>query len=239
MVADRVVAVSPYVLTGNEAKRVLVIENGVDVNLYSPSPEARRRIREEMGLGEGLVFVFAGRWARHKGFDLLLRALESEVLQNRSFSCLIIGARAEDEPELLEDGLAKITVRGRIRVLGRVNDLPAYLNAGDVLLLPSRYEGLPLVFLEALATGLPVLASDIPVHQMLIRTAGCGWTFPSGRSEDLAKLMADISDNGVPPEWRELARRAAMRFSLDDVTDRYLAVYEDLLTSREQSNLSK
>lgn len=228
---SEVVAVSPFVAESFGRPDIEVVENGVDVRVFHPSATARERIREGLGLQDELVYVFSGRWSRHKGVDLLVRAMESWALRDRKCRVLILGDRATDEPDLSRD-LGNPMNDNRLIVVGLVDDVAAYLAAGDVFVLPSRFEGMPLSLLEAMATGLPVLASDIPVHRMLVERSGCGWMFRSGDAEDLARVMAEILDQGVPAGWTQRARDAAIRYnSLELSASKYVDLYARILSA--------
>lgn len=228
--AQAVVAVSPFVAESFGRSGLIVIENGVDVDRFRRSDESRQTIRAALGLGDEFVWVFAGRWSRHKGIDLLLDALGNPVLADQRFRVLLVGDRAEDEPELLERGLQHPDVRSRLQILGPVEDPSPYLSTSDAFVLPSRLEGMPLSFLEAMGCGLPVLASDIPVHRMLIEQAGCGWTFRSEDPSDLAHKMAEIMDSGIPVDWAHRAREAVVKHhSLELTVSKYEALFEQLL----------
>lgn len=216
-------------------EQVLVIENGVDTDLFQPRADVRARLRSELGIEDQFVFVFAGRWARAKGFDLLVQALRSKNLANREFRTVVFGDRTPDEPTLVEDALGKEVPPRSLQFVGPVEDLPAYLNVADVFLIPSRFEGMPLGFLEALATGLPVLASDIPIHIEISKKAGCVWTFRSESVTALAGAMAEIVDQRVPDGWADSARMAAVRhYTLDKVVSAYRILYRRLTRPRSQ-----
>src|SRR2546426_353061 len=108
--------------------------------------------------------------------------------------------------------------------------LPGYLSAADVFVLPSLYEGMSLGLLEALSSGLPALVSDIPVNRMIVEQTGCGWTFRSGESEDLAQAMHKIVVDGVPENFSKRAREVILQsYNLDEEARRYFALYEQLL----------
>lgn len=230
--ASAAVAVSLPVAQNFGLAKSRVIENGVDTDVFRPSESDRQAVRITLGIQGGTVFVFAGRWARSKGVDLLLRACDSDLLKDKAFHLVICGAKARDEPDLLDSSLPEARNRESIRILGEVENLPRYLRAGDIFVLPSRFEGMPLAFLEAMATGLPVIASDIPVHRQIAEVAGCVWTFRAGDADDLARVMRQVLDEGIPKEWPKRARDAALRhYSLDRMLQTYLDLYRELVVS--------
>ena len=224
------VAVSPFVARTFQSKRPAVIENGVDTVFFSRSAEGRRKIRARLGLRAETAFVYAGRLTSTKGVDFLLDAADSELLDGRLFRLVLLGEVTPDEPDFLQDRLRSIANPTRILFVGSVtHELPAYLSAGDLFVAPSPYEGMPLAFLEAMATGLPPLASDIPVHRMLVERSGVGWLFPSGDAQQLAKLMRNILDHGIPAQWEEQARAMVHRCNdIRAMVAEYVRVYEGL-----------
>jgi len=210
--ATRVVAVSQPVADSLGPRNTLVVENGVDTKVFRPLEAERREIRRSLGVEDSPLFIFVGRWSRHKGLDLLLSAIGSTLLRSRSYHLAILGERTSD-------------------LIGPVRDLPAYLSAADILILPSRKEGMPLAFLEAMACGLPVLASNIDVHRILFERTGCGWLFPSEDAHELAKVLAQIIDQGLDPSWRTKSRAMAEKyFDIERTATRYLEIFRDAIS---------
>ena len=229
--ATRSVAVSPFLRDVSESSRFGIIENGVDTDFFQYSPRGRLTIRANLGLGDDTVFVFAGRWTTSKGLDVLLKAAESDELGRRRFKLMLLGEPTPDEPGFLERSTRNIPHLSPVVRVGPVFDnLAEYLSAGDVFVAPSRYEGMPLAVQEAMAVGLPVLASDIPVHRLLVERSGVGWIFPSGDPDGMAKAMAQIIDRGIPRQWAEQSRAAIIRHNnLRAMVSQYAAAYNEIL----------
>jgi len=226
--ASKVIAVSQSVAESFEEREVLIIENGVNTNRFAPALD-REAVRKSLGLGRSPTFLFAGRWSRTKGLDLLLRAATGTALRDLDFRLLILGEPARDEPGLIEETVPKPS-RDRLRVVGRVSEeeLPSYLCAADVFVLPSRIEGMPIAALEALACGVPLLVSDIPALKRLIVGTGAGWTFRSEDVGDLERAIVEILSTGRGPDQRVRAREEAVhRYSLDTMATRYLELYQE------------
>jgi glycosyltransferase involved in cell wall biosynthesis len=136
--------------------RYVVVPNGVDVQaLREAGRQERASARERLGLVEGPLVVCVGRLSRQKGQDLLLRAWPSVVAQVPGARLALVG----DGPE-----------RERLQALapadvvfaGARDDVPDWLAAADVVAAPSRWEGMSLALLEALARGRTVVAADTP-----------------------------------------------------------------------------
>jgi glycosyltransferase involved in cell wall biosynthesis len=142
-----------------QRERIHVVPNGVRI----PAPlEAAERAaaRAAWGVSEQEVLIVgAGRLTRQKNFSALLDALALLPATDAGWRCIIAGEgelRGDLERQLEAAGLGN-----RVRLAGLVGDLPGLLAAADIFCLPSLYEGLPLVLLEAMAAGLPVVAFAI------------------------------------------------------------------------------
>ena len=135
------------------------VRNGRDPAIFHPDPAARARIRAELAVPAGRVVIVAvSRLVRHKGYPELLAALrrvpdaELWVAGDR-----LLSDRGVDLTAMLDDAVAT----GRVRRLGYRADVPAILAAADIFALPSHFEGLPMSIIEAMLTGLPVVATAI------------------------------------------------------------------------------
>ena len=235
--STEVVAVSAYVSEAFSRYRpdIKLIENGVDTEVFKRNEGKRAEIRNELGIGTELAFLFAGRWVASKGIHLLLKAATSKWLESQRFVVLLLGEADPREPLPADSMLRRSRFPSILRVVGSAAaSLPGYLSAADIFVLPSLYEGMPLGLLEALSSGLPALVSDIPVNRMIVEQTGCGWTFRSGESEDLAQAMHKIVVDGVPENFSKRAREVILQsYNLDEEARRYFALYEQLLAGSE------
>lgn len=122
--------------------------------------EARVNARAAANLApDQIVFLAAGRLVRQKGFDLLIDAFARVAVQEPSAVLLIAGEG--EEQQSLELKITKLGLRARLRLLGVLEDLGPTIAIADAFILSSRHEGLPLVLLEALAAGLPIVATRV------------------------------------------------------------------------------
>ncbi|MGH7058357.1 MAG: glycosyltransferase, partial [Acetobacteraceae bacterium] len=103
-----------------------------------------------------------------------------------------------------------------LKLLGYREDVPALLAAADIFALPSHFEGLPMVLIEAMLAGLPVVASDIPGTRELVQRGTSGLLVPRGNSAQLTAALADLA--------QDPARRAAMG---EAGRERALACYDE------------
>ncbi len=158
--ADRIIAVSKD--TGKDVARwrvgrkVRVIHNGRKIP--SPvTPQARQSSRAALGIPRNAkVVVFVGRLTHQKGIDALVDVALSTAATMDDVIFLLVG----DGP-CMPDMRARVSDSSQIRFMGQQEDVTPFYNAADVLFLPSRYEGLPMVLVEAFAHGVTAVASSV------------------------------------------------------------------------------
>jgi glycosyltransferase involved in cell wall biosynthesis len=134
------------------------IGNGRDPARFHPDAAARARLRAALGVPEQrVVVVVVSRLVRHKGHPELLAAMRDVDAE-----LWVVGNRLDtDHGEDLEPYFAAAGLGPRLRRLGYREDVPTILAAADIFALPSHFEGLPMSVIEAMLTGLPVVATDV------------------------------------------------------------------------------
>jgi glycosyltransferase involved in cell wall biosynthesis len=141
-------------------QKVRTIHNGTDSNHYSPNLDVRRRMRRELNFSEeDLVIVFSGRLDPVKNFEFLLKVFEYCRKVDKTIKLLIVG----DGPERqrIEQLSIQKNLHAAMVMVGQKFEVLPYLRAGDVFLLTSITEQMPLTILEAMSVGLPVIASNV------------------------------------------------------------------------------
>ncbi|MGR0218599.1 glycosyltransferase family 4 protein [Agromyces sp. ZXT2-6] len=210
--------------------RIEVIPNGVDLDWFRPpTPEERRAARAELKLGtEERVAVFVGHEFSRKGLSFAIRGLTHAP----SVLLLVIGGNdliiAEAYAEATELG-----VGDRILFLGpRHHPLP-FLHASDFFVLPSAYEANALVVLEALATGLPVIATPVGFAPEVIEDGVNGFLVErDGRAVgERMDHLATIEDAELA-EFGRRARESARPYGWRSIAERYLRLAEELEAER-------
>ncbi len=207
------------------------IGNGVDLQAFHP-PEAvdenvRLNLRRDLGAGpDDVVIATIGRLVREKGYPELF-----EAMRQVDAKLWVIGERLTSEysqsmtPVL--DGIARdAALRDRISVLGRRDDVPALLSAADLFVLPSHREGMPRSIIEAMASGLPVVATDIRGCREEVVDGETGRLVPV---KDVNALAAALQELVRDPARRHRMGRAGLArahalFDESKVLDRQLAV---------------
>jgi glycosyltransferase involved in cell wall biosynthesis len=199
-------------LVGREA---FVLPNAVDADLFRPGPRPPE-LAGRYGLGPGeLVLGFSGELRAKKGMAFLLEALR-EVRCRRPARLLVIGAvRARDRGEFAraeaEPGLAEgVTVTGH---LADPADVARHLLLCDLLLLPSLWEGMPNSLLEAMAAGVPVIASDAGGIPEVLSDGQCGLLLPRTHLHLLGSRVQEWLE--LPEERRRAMTAEARRVILE------------------------
>lgn len=207
--------------------RLSVIPNGIALERFGPDPARAARIREELGAAGAFVVGTVGRAAPEKDQALLVRAMAPLL---RPDVRLVL---AGDGPSLpaLRELVASLGVAGFVHLLGARTDVPDVLRALDLFVLTSRTEGLPLVIPEAMATGLPVVATRVGGVPDVIEEGATGHLVPSGDVDALRARIGALRDD--PAARRALGARARevarTRFSSERMHRDYLAVYARVL----------
>jgi glycosyltransferase involved in cell wall biosynthesis len=153
---------------GVPADRTTTVHNGIDLEKFRPRPEQRAAAREKWNLpANAFVVAGIGRLTFQKNFALFLDVAAAVVREHPHAVFVLVGT-GEDEPALRAQA-ERLGLGERVRFLGYVADMPALWPAFDCLLLTSRYEGLPITILEAMACGTPIVASNLDGMREILR----------------------------------------------------------------------
>ena len=211
-----------------DADRVTVVERGRDgARLGAPSAERRAAARAELGLRpDAEVLVNVGRQEFQKGQADLLRALP--LLRARERLVLLIAGREGNASGDLRALAEASGVGPRVRFLGHRDDVVDVLAAGDVFVFPSKYEGLGGAVLEAMALGLPVVASRLPPLEEVVEEGESADLVPVGDPAALgAAIEALLDDTDRRERYGRRARRIfEERFTLGRSAERMAQLYE-------------
>jgi glycosyltransferase involved in cell wall biosynthesis len=212
----------------SHAAPFVVVHNGIAA---APANEQHRAdARAELGAGDACVGILVARIDGRKGHATLLKSLRAVDDLGVTLKMWIVGdgsARAAAESQAARLGLGP----DRVRFLGRRSDIDRLLNAADFFVLPSDIEGLPLSILEAMAHGLPIVASNVGGVPEIIQDGINGLLVPAG---DDAALAAAIRRVATDPVLRrrlgDAAReRANTAFSLSTMMQKYDLLYDEAL----------
>jgi glycosyltransferase involved in cell wall biosynthesis len=220
--ADAIVCVSDGEKAAGERAGIgaawRVVPNGIDLDAFRPVADAERaQAREELELGSGPVALCVGRLCRQKGQDVLADAWPAVLRRVPEAQLVFVGGGPDEE-----------ALRERGRVVGEQADVRPWLAAADVVVQPSRWEGLAYVVLEAMASGRSVVATDVPgMREALGET---GTIVPPEDPELLAEAVADRMLAGA--QGADARRRAEALHGVGRATAAMADLYGEVLESR-------
>ena len=212
--------------------RVRVIPNAVDTVRFDPARYDRGECRARLGLDDRAVAIGAvGRLAPEKQLEHLLQAVallvEAQPAAAGQVAVILVGPDGGARPAL-EARTQALGLSGQVRFLGSRRDVPEVLRALDVYALTSLYEGVPLALLEAMAMGLPVVATQIPSITEVVD--GNAYLVGSLQPWDTAAaLRALVGDPGQRARLGRRSRHLACRWGLDAMVRRYETVLVEAL----------
>ena len=199
------------------------IANGIRLDRYAPDATARTEVRVELGLGDAWVVGTVGRLDQYKNQVLLVRAM-APLLSSR-VRLVIVGdgdARAD-----VEAAVAALPEPRWVVLTGRRMDVPRIVHAFDVFALSSKSEGLPLVVPEAMAAGLPIVATAVGGLPSVIDDGETGRLVPVEEAALGAALAELEGDRDLAQRMGAKARETALaRYDYGRMVDAYLALYD-------------
>ena len=241
--ADKLVVVSLDVLRqskeeGINPKRLVIIPNGVpDVDRNSQNAA---KIREEiLSDHSGVLILSIGRLTYQKAHTYLLKAF-STVLKQHPNS---LTALAGEGPLLgdLETEANELGIRNKVRFLGVRSDIPDLLTASDFFVLSSRWEGMPLVLLEAMRAGIPIAATDVHGIREALDDGKCGLIVPTEDPAALADAMLRLIHE--PELAKQLGQAARRRFeqhyTLQKMMEGYMALLDPSSAGQVEGGIRK
>ncbi len=196
---DRIICVSQAVRDHHARRthlppwRYEVIYNGIDADAYPPNPQRREELRRQWGVGDDEILIaFVGRLDYQKNLPMLLDVV-GRLRRVRDDIHLVVAGDGPDAP-VLERFLHE-NASGWVIRLGQTDDVPGVLAASDIFVQPSRGEGFGLAAAEAMAAGLPVIATKVSGLTELIEDGAGGLLIDSEDIDALAAAINQLADN--------------------------------------------
>lgn len=223
-----------HISFGYNAARMVTIPNGFDLEVYRTDSATALSVRQELGIQPNVPLIgLMTRFNQRKDLPNFVEAAGHFIKAIPQARFLICGHEMNQENEKLMNMLDQAKIKGSCFILGRREDIPRLTTALDVATSSSASEGFPNVLGEAMACGVPCVATDVGDSALIIGNTGI--IVPPKNPQALADgwkkiLMMDVE------ERRNLGRAARQRieenFSLDSVVARYENLYRELLTSQ-------
>lgn len=212
---------------GVPAHKIVELANGVEIDQITA--------RSGYALHNPVRLVYVGRLHAQKGLDILLRACQ-QLRQQQGVGpiCLQLVGDGPLKNELQQQA-KQLGIREQVDFVGQTNheQVLEYLRRADIFVLPSRAEGISNALLEAMASGLPVVVSNVPGNVDVIENRKNGLLFEVDDADSLAmNLNSLLGQPDLRAQLGRLARRTVeSHYSLDYVADRYIALYQTLLST--------
>lgn len=240
--ADRVVATSPHELhdmrsTLSPYGEIEVIPCGTNTSSFGRV--SRAEARQKLGISsDQSMIIYVGRFDPRKGLETLVRAVNHPQVRQHPFHLYIVGGNRSDqkdqaERDRIEKLVHQLNLAEHVTFTGRLDhsQLPTYYAASDVCVVPSYYEPFGLVAIEAMASRIPVIASEVGGLRFTVQPDKTGLLAPAKDDEAFASCIDRILSY---PELRDRLGQAGQQqvhdnFSWDGVTDQLSDLYQRLL----------
>ncbi len=233
--AGKIIAVSNatknYVLgLGADPKKTVVLHNGVDLNRFKPLTGIKDEMRKKLGIPKDASIALTVRRLVYKnGIDTLIESAKIAIKENPRLIFLVVG-RGPDSNQV-KAKTEQLGIQKNFRLAGFISDrdLPLYYNVADFFVLPSKSgEGLPLVALEAMACGLPVIATNVGgISEIMID--GYGKLVPPNSPASLAEAVLEFSHKQFEHGKRDLRALIEQKYSWDKNVKKLVEIYEELI----------
>lgn len=225
-----------YAACGIAKADIAEIPNGIDASRFAPAAaEERAALRRRLNLPEVRLFAFSGKLNRGKGLEFIVRVWKDWVGKHPDCKLVLIGSGANQFLSCEEDLRVFVRAHGlesSVLFAGSVSNVNEYLQASDFFLFPSESEALPLALLEALATGLPTLASKIGGISDIVTDGINGRLLPLNDAAAWAHGLTELVER--PEAAREMGRRGRetvlARFSLPHIAAEHVKLFRALLS---------
>jgi glycosyltransferase involved in cell wall biosynthesis len=210
-----------------------IIPNCVPVEQYRLGSDTRRRWREQQHIcDQAIVFICVSRLEPQKNPLLVLRAF-SELADQRTHLVLLGDGSLREK---INEFVREKQIGARVHLLGKIGNVSDALAASDVFVLGSDWEGNPLAVMEAMAAGLPVVATGVGGVPELVRHGTDGFLVPVGAMPAFAHAMKRLIEN--PEERKRMAvaaqTRAFSEFRVERMVSRYADLYQEMLKRRPE-----
>ncbi|HUT17190.1 MAG TPA: glycosyltransferase family 4 protein [Acidobacteriota bacterium] len=233
--ADKIVVVSNatgnYVLSlGADPEKIRVLHNGVDVNRFRPLTGVKDEMRKKLGISKDSSVVLTVRRLVYKnGIDTLIESAKKAIKKNSRLVFLVVGKGPDFEE--IKEKIEQLGIEKNFRLTGFISDedLPFYYNAADFFVLPSKSgEGLPLVALEAMACGVPVIATNVGGISEVMKE-GSGKLVPPNSPDSLAEAILEFSHRKLSALKKDLRAMVEQKYSWDKNVEKLVEIYEELI----------
>lgn len=211
---------------GSVGRKIIVIRNGIELNKFNSYAEKKKERKEK------IVFT-ASRLSPEKGIQFLIDAAKIILKKDKSVKFLIAG-EGYFEPNLVEM-VKEYEIKDNVIFLGYRSDILQLISESDIVVLPSLWEGMPNIILEAMAMKKPVIATDAGGSSEIVKDGQTGLLVRPGSAEELAeKIILLFSDEMLAKKIAENGYELVSRdFDISLMVSAYETLYQHLLQRRK------
>ncbi|MCA9839473.1 MAG: glycosyltransferase [Trueperaceae bacterium] len=224
-------AVDRYVSIGAVPQtKIKLVVNGIDASRFVFGQEAREKKRAELGLDETFSYLAVGRFDPEKDYPNMFAAFK-KLLETQRAKLLVVGHGGIDMPTLVKD----YGLENDVEILGLRKDVPELMSAVDAYLMSSAWEGLPMVLLEAAASGLPIVATDVGGNAEVVQNGKTGYIVPAQNADALAKAMLELqtlSSEGRLAMGQTGRAYVKEHYDIERIVDKWESIYLEQLAKK-------
>jgi len=225
---------------GTDKKRFHLLPPGIDKNRIASkdAPDIKKALRSEFSIGENdNIILFIGSGFKTKGLDraiLAISSLPASLLEKTIL--LVLG---QDKAKSFLKLSKQLGIHDKVRFLGGRPDIPRFLMAADLLLHPAYRENTGTVLVEAMAAGLPVLASDVCGYSFHVKKAGAGELVPSPfDQEKLNNMLSLMLKSEKKARWRENGKKYIAETDVFSLPEKAADIIE-AVAKRKKNNVER
>lgn len=221
------------------AHKAQLLPNGIDTAAFQPNSEQRERLRRGMGLADHFIWLAAGRLAPEKDYRTMLLAF-ARVVKHFPRSVLLVAGDGVARKEI-EELICELRLGEYVHLLGVRRDVDRLMRLADAFILSSAWEGLPMVLLEAAASGLPVVVTNVGGNAEVVLDGVTGFVVPCRAPDSMASTMQRLLR--LPAEERRRMGEAGRahiieHYDLELIVSRWELLYEKLLAKKRSTSLN-
>ena len=210
-------------------RNMVLMPNGIDMEMFANLSREKTRSRLQIKEGEKLI-LFVGSLRTVKGVKYLIRAMNVIRQKEPKIRLMLVGDG--DERQDLEKLTNSLNLADYITFIGEVpnEEVPQYMAAADIFILPSLSEGFPVVIVEAMAAGIPVVVTDITGLSEIVRDGENGFLFESKNHMELAeKVLLLLQDDELRQRIAQNNRQRVKDYTWNNIIDKLEEVYQEIV----------
>lgn len=201
---------------GIKRRDIPLVYNGIDLSKCIK--------KKKVSIGEKITILHVGRFAKQKNHKMLIEAFSDVINQYPNCELKLVGNG--DLVKDVKDQVYKLHLTKNVHFLGLMSDVYEIMSESDIFVLPSVYEGMPITLIEAMGTGLPIIATSVGGVPDIIEDKKSGLLINVSKQELADAIINIIKNQELRATISNGAYKSAYKFSMENMTNSYIALYE-------------